>query len=448
MNDLLPLLSYKDALLAPLYFILLLRIVIRWKRKYYADVPIGRYIMPFFLLKIFCCVFLALLYHFYFGASDADGYYTAGRDIYNAIMSNPKCGIELLTKPFQDCSLQAQQFAPHLEVVSANPPSVMMTRLTGVTSLFCFGTYLPIAFIFTLFAMIGSWRIFLVFNEEFPQHSRLVAIGCLFAPSALLWGTNVLKDPTCLFGLGLCITGLHCFLKKRFRLINLVEVSIGVTLLLTIKNYIFYIFLIAAVFTIASVYIGNIKNGFLKLSFYGLMFLIFIGCIRSAIGNAAFINEMVSSNFIDATKTIQSAQLAIDDGSSSSYSIASAGSLSPSGLVSSYFASLNVALFRPYLWEAKKPLVAANALESLAVFLLTVYLLAKTRIKGFFKFAGTNPILLFSLIFTLLMAPLVGFVSFNFGTLVRYKLPMVPLFYTYLLLLYAKVKTKPTTETN
>jgi hypothetical protein len=437
MFDLLPLLSYKDLILAPLYFIILFRIVILWKRKYYNGISIGRYIVPFFVLKIACCIFLALLYYFYFGASDADSYFTGGHEIYNAAFSNPKFGIELLFKPFQDCSIEAQQFAPHFGFLSSTSSStVFICKLAGIISLFCLGTYLPIAFIFTLFAIIGTWRIFLVFNEEFPANQKLVALTCLFAPSALLWGTNVLKDPICLFGLGLCITALHSFIKKRFRLINLIELIMGCALLLIIKDYIFYIFIIAATLTLYYLYIGNIKNGFLKLCVHILLFLVFLSILRSAVNNAALVNDLVNTNFVEATKTIQTVQLSVDDGTGSSYSI------STSGILTSYLSSLNVALFRPYLWEAKKPLVAGNALESLIIFLLSIYVCFKAGIRGIIRFTFSNPILLFSLVFTLLMAPLVGFVSFNFGTLCRYKLPLIPLFYTYLILLYASIKSK------
>jgi hypothetical protein len=399
--------------------------------------------MPFFLLKIACCIFLALLYYFYFGASDADSYFTGGHEIFNATLSNPKLGIELLFKPFQECSFEAQQFAPHFGFISFTSNStIFICKLAGVLSLFCFGTYLPIAFIFTLLATIGTWRIFLVFTEEFPKNQKLVAVSCLFAPSALLWGTNVLKDPICLFGLGLCITALYSLIKKRFRLVNLIELIIGATLLLIIKNYIFYIFLIAALLSLYFVFIGNIKNGFAKVCIHFLLFVTLMSALYSAIKNADLINDLVNTSFIEATKTIQTTQLSLDEGTASTYSIPSAGNLSASGIVTTYFASLNVALFRPYLWESKKPLVTANALESLAIFLLTIYLFVKVGVPRFFRFAFTNPLLLFSLVFTLLMAPLVGFVSFNFGTLCRYKLPMVQLFYTYLILLYASVKNK------
>ncbi|MDN3658341.1 hypothetical protein QWZ08_21990 [Ferruginibacter paludis] len=109
------------------------------------------------------------------------------------------------------------------------------------------------------------------------------------------------------------------------------------------------------------------------------------------------------------------------------------------GIIKTYFSSLTVALFRPYIWEIPNLIATANALESLLVFIFTFYLLIKLKITGFFSAAFKNRILTFSLIFTLLLAPLAGLVSFNFGTLVRYKAPVVPFYYTYLILLYYTV---------
>jgi hypothetical protein len=51
-------------------------------------------------------------------------------------------------------------------------------------------------------------------------------------------------------------------------------------------------------------------------------------------------------------------------------------------------------------------------------------------------------VLLFAFLYAIMLGALVGFVSFNFGTLVRYKMPLVPLLYTYLALLYEKTHNK------
>jgi len=178
-----------------------------------------------------------------------------------------------------------------------------------------------------------------------------------------------------------------------------------------------------------------------------LLIIIGITAFQYAI-HSTNLNDIVSENIINGAQSIQTNQQATDDGTTSAYTIPGATNFSPAGIILSYFSSLNITLFRPYFWEAKKPLVAANALESFIILLLILYLFYKTGITGFFKLTFKNPVLLFALLFTLLLAPLIGFVSFNFGTLSRYKLPIVSIFYTYLLVLYAHVKDNATIKKN
>lgn len=383
MRGVLPILTFEDAILGPLYFLILLSIVILWKEKYYKNSPIGKYIIPLFLLKIASCVFLACLYHFYYGYSDSQLYFTGGREIYNATIANPKYGMELLFKPFNDCSAHAQQFAQYLDLDYGSVNTIAMYKVTGFLSLFCFGAYLPIAFLFTMAALIGSWRLFLVFYEEYPNSRKLIAISCLFAPSILLWGTNILKDPICLFALSLCFTALYKLIKRKFRFINLIEVIFGATILLTFKGYIFYLFIAAAIPALYLSYIKSITNGFLKIVFHTFIFITIIIAFLWINNNENLLSSLITNNFIEATRSIQLIQQT-DETTTSSYIIPNVTDFSPLGIISSYLLSLNVALFRPYLWEIRNPLMILSALESFAVLLATAFLLFKTKVIGFF----------------------------------------------------------------
>ena len=106
-------------------------------------------------------------------------------------------------------------------------------------------------------AFSNNKKIFIVFAEEFPTHYKKVALTCLFAPSFVFWSTNILKDPLCIFGLGLCFSALYSFMKRRFKFLVLIELIIGSLLMLSFKSYIFYIFCVAAFY---SLYINFITN--------------------------------------------------------------------------------------------------------------------------------------------------------------------------------------------
>ncbi len=365
-------------------------------------------------------------------------YFNGSQDIWRATKESPIFGLELIFKPIENCSIGAQKFAEQLGNPIHSLPTLAIFRIAGFIGIFCFGTYLPIALFFSLLAFMGTWRIFLVFYKQYPEYHKPIALGCLFAPSALLWGTNILKDPVCIYALGLCVTGLFTIVKGRLKLINLVQLLIGSIILLVIKDYIFYIFLSAVLVSFLIMYKSRhpiIKIAFRLLTILGLVMFIFW-----ANKNIEFLGNLMYTNFTKSALNIQNAQTAQIDEGASGYVLTGINDFSAWGVFKTYLQSLNVALFRPYIWEVRNPLMLLNALESFTVLLFSIYLLIKTKLIGFFAFAVQKPVLLFALIFSLLLAPLVGFVSFNFGTLLRYKIPMVPFFYTYLFLLFIHTK--------
>jgi hypothetical protein len=122
------------------------------------------------------------------------------------------------------------------------------------------------------------------------------------------------------------------------------------------------------------------------------------------------------------------------------YTGANAGSSYSLGEFDSSFSSMlklapqaiNVALFRPYPWEVRNPLMVLSALESLFFLVVTIYLLIKIRfsLKSFFKNADNS----FCFIFAITFAFAVGISSYNFGTLDRYKIPLLPFYLLWLIL--------------
>ena len=132
-----------------------------------------------------------------------------------------------------------------------------MFKISGFIGMFCFGTYLPIALVITLLSFLGSWKIFIVFVEEFPTHYKKMALTCLFAPSFIFWSTNVMKDPLCIFGLGLCVSSLYKLMKGRLSFFILLEMIAGALFMLSFKSYIFYIFCFAGFCSIYVNYSGR-----------------------------------------------------------------------------------------------------------------------------------------------------------------------------------------------
>jgi len=69
-----------------------------------------------------------------------------------------------------------------------------------------------------------------------------------------------------------------------------------------------------------------------------------------------------------------------------------------------------------------------SALENAFVFFITLRLLIRVRFLGIFKYLLKNSLVTFALVFSFFFAFSVGFSTSNFGSLVRYKIPLVPFF--------------------
>ncbi|MGC1242423.1 MAG: hypothetical protein WA874_12590, partial [Chryseosolibacter sp.] len=88
--------------------------------------------------------------------------------------------------------------------------------------------------------------------------------------------------------------------------------------------------------------------------------------------------------------------------------------------------AINISLFRPYLWGVKNPLMLLSALEGLSLLGLTLHLLVRVRLRLFTYLR--RPDVLFCFVFAVVFSFAVGVSTFNFGSLSRYKIPMMPFF--------------------
>jgi len=108
------------------------------------------------------------------------------------------------------------------------------------------------------------------------------------------------------------------------------------------------------------------------------------------------------------------------------------------GMLKEAIPAINVSLFRPYMWEAKKPLILFSAFESLLFLLFTVYVILITNPWKIVKKIYGDPNIMFCLMFALLFAFFTGISSYNFGSLSRYKIPCMPFYLIFLILISDK----------
>lgn len=106
------------------------------------------------------------------------------------------------------------------------------------------------------------------------------------------------------------------------------------------------------------------------------------------------------------------------------------GDFDPSiaGIIGKAPKAINAALFRPYLWESYNPGMVVSGLENFVILLFSIFLLIKIKVFNLFRLMFRHHFLFFSITFSIFFAFSIGLTTSNFGSLVRYKIPAIPLY--------------------
>ncbi len=99
-------------------------------------------------------------------------------------------------------------------------------------------------------------------------------------------------------------------------------------------------------------------------------------------------------------------------------------------------------LFRPFVWEVRNPVMLLSALEAVFFLFMTFRVVWEMKVGRLWGLVGKQPVVLFCVIFAVTFSFAVGVSSYNFGTLVRYKIPMMPFFLVALYVLQGQAVKK------
>lgn len=316
--------------------------------------------------------------------------------------------------------------------------TVAVMKASAVVSILSFNKYLITSLLFGLFSFAGQWKLFQVFNEINQQkNQKLLAFAVLYTPAIWFWGSGLMKESICLGGMGFIISILYkTIVKKKVSPVNILALFVLVYVVYIIKSYIITILftgiLVLAIFS----FFQRIKILLLRIILSIITLLIVYGLLSFS-NFSDQINDLAeeSVNQIETFKKTYEASQLEDDRSKAGFEMASLNPSLEDMLLRSPVIVMSC-LFRPFLWESRKIIIIFSSLESTLLLLSTLFLLFKTRIFGFFKLLFTNSFIFFCFVISILFAAIIGFTTFNFGTLVRYKIVLLPFFYFMLVHIY------------
>lgn len=433
-----------DLVLAPIYIVFLLAIALVIRNVRYKNKEDRRYFMTALMLKMAGAILVGLIYQYYYSYGDTYAYFYGGQSVTNTLLKEPDLAIKFwggnteytLTQRLKDYHKSIDGL--HL---FRGASELFTIRVTSIFTTLGLGNYTATALLFAFMSFTGLWALYRTFIRFYPNMKKEMALAVFLLPSVFFWGSGILKDTIALGCLGwLTYATFKIFINGRLTIGLAAIIIVTVWMIANIKGYILILFLPALALWISNNYKGRIKSAFLR-RIVGPFFLVMalgsgfliISQLESVFGRYTFENIETA-----AASTQQWHSVANVEGST--YSLGSTD-LSFSGMLRTFPAAVNVALFRPWPWEVSGPIMALMGLESLFFLGLTIIILLKLRGVGL-KYAFSDPFINFCLLFSLLFAFAVGYTSYNFGALGRYKIPMMPYFLAGLFMMRSYLKKK------
>lgn len=197
----------------------------------------------------------------------------------------------------------------------------------------------------------------------------------------------------------------------------------------SIKIYILLCFLPAVILWVVASHYGKIRYAFVKISLLPIVAAVIVGLSYFAIQEVGETSRRYSLDKLSYTAESTARWIAyVSQREGGSYYTLGDFDYSTGGMIRKFIPAVWVTLFRPYLWEAQNPVMLLSALESFAILALAVFVFYKAGLWSGLTMIFKNPFVLFCLVFSIAFAFAVGFSTYNFGSLVRYKIPMLPFF--------------------
>jgi hypothetical protein len=395
------------------------------------------FLIPGYLLKTIGALLFTLVYIYYYDQGDCNSYYFGTSQLVDIFYQNPTDYFDLLTLNHQKAIDFATKNNYWLFTLN-NPESWFLTKLLSPFCILSFNSYLGLTFFTSLFSFNATYKLYVTFNKIILNQERKLFFIIFAIPSVLFWGGGVMKDTVTLASFYYLIVLFYNFLFEK-KYINVFYMLLPIYLILNLKAYIVISFVPWAMITLLYYFINLSKNPVLK--FLIIPYLVII---------LSFSTSFITSSLMESTAKYQSDQIENRVKGFQSYHTYLGGSsyslgeieFTTMGIISKIPLALNATLYRPYPWEAKNALSFVNSLESFFVMCFTIFVLIKTGIANFFRIISSNSYVLGAFIFVLFFGFIIGFTSYNFGALSRFKIPLVAIYIFVLYFVYINRKNR------
>ncbi|MDB5282307.1 MAG: hypothetical protein JWO06_1382 [Bacteroidota bacterium] len=429
-----------DVMLLPVYLGIFYFLAYRTLGKNSKDPLYKKYYIRGLNYKLFGSISFAFIYVYYYKGGDTISFYWATSPLFKLFFSDPvwffKFALGLDPHYPGVCGMEAAQ---HSVIYLLRGSATLTTiRIASIIDVFCMNSFTALSVAFGYISYLFIWRLFRLFVSIYPTLHKQFAIAFLMIPSAIFWGSGLGKD-TIMNGSIMAI--VYCFYKivilKKITLRHVLMFFVCAYLIALIRGFILFTILPCLMLMTVVYYRNSINNSFVRFVVGPIFILVGVGASFLLIRS---LGDSVQSYKLDSLA--QKAEgfrswhtyLGKTEGGSS-YSIGGDIQYTPLGILKQAPVAIITTLFGPFPWQIRNFVMLLSGIESLAFLYFTVQLLFNKKIYKLFGVLFGDPIVVFCLAFIFVLSIAIGLTSFNYGALVRYRIPVLPFFATTIILI-------------
>jgi hypothetical protein len=272
------------------------------------------------------------------------------------------------------------------------------------------------------------WRLFRTLRSYYPSIEGRLAFAVLFMPSSLFWGSGIIKDT---FTFSAVCWFVHLLdelvFRKRGGLLRWAMLLISAWVMVMLKPYVFMALFPATMLWVFHARVQRIRNQMLRVMVLPLAVVTLFALWFVSIN--ALGDELGKFSLDRALDTIVITQADLKRGQYGT-NYFDLGPIEPtwSSVLSKFPVAVLAGLFRPAIFEVNNVMMLFSGLENLLLASLAAYILFRSRVVHFFTLLSKNALLQMAYVFAVGYAFMIGVTTPNFGAMVRFKIPLLPLF--------------------
>lgn len=437
----------KDLFLTPLYLAIFYLIAYAIRPSF-----TNKYTKPYFIpaltLKFVGAIGLGVIYQFYYGGGDTFNFFSGAQGIHKAFDASFTAGLKLLLTSGGTYDPITAPYTPGILWYETGGSEYLLIRIAAIIGFLCFDTYTVIGLFFACISFSGIWMMYITFVKYRPQLYKQLAWSVFYLPSVFFWGSGLLKDSLCLGALGWLFYAFYKGAIQKRDVLRCAAIALVAAWVISgLKIYILLCFAPAALLWVFNESNARIKNPTIRL----LARPVFFG-FGLMVAFLAITNLTKGDDQYDLDKIGERSKITADylyrvsvEQNGSAYNLGEQdGTIG--GMVKLAPKAIATSLFRPFLWEARNPVMLLSALEAAFFLIFTLRIFVRTGFFTTIRLITGTPLLALCFIFSLVFSASVAISSSNFGTLVRYKIPMMPFYLAGLYILENISRTKGSSQ--